>query len=443
MPEDNENSEVELQEDNIELNEESSSDEQTNELDEGKPNQDENEQNQAEDEFGSSVRNKEDEEFIEEEKNSFYKKHRFVIRIVIAVLATVILIVVVRTVYVMMMPEFTIINTGTNKDPTDKGKPLLTYVNKAQNTLFEYKQSNGSTYNQNVFISYIDHDKIQYSVSTPSISDNWYNEIYEIKDGEARLLNNYPITNTYQQRDLNLIKGNSTDTRGTEYLVMLKEPIVLGNTWKISEYGGDATITGMDVDVKTPNGMYKTVEVSIDFYNGTYRKDYYSETVGLVKTSYIDEEANQYDVYLTNKIPLQGGLTHALYVYYLEKGTLKSTPTLVDFQLLTNSPIEEKLQTILSSTNDANLKPLISPSTKINFIKIAKDEKYVQVDFSKEFLAYTSKDKNKESKHLQAIVNTFARYYQVPKCKITIDGKPYTSTNFNFTDNDSIKATFR
>ncbi len=366
------------------------------------------------------------------EKVSSYKKP---ILVVASIIILVIIYLVFKIIYAMTIPDFEIIDTSTQDKTENKGLPIENYVNIVGNTLYEYTQLDGSFHNKNMFITYYDDEKIQYSINAPGISDDWYNQVYEVADGEYRLLySDYDIQHNKNILDIETEK---------KPIILLKEPVAVSNRWKVGIGSAEATITNEGVDVKTPLGMFRAVEVITDYKNGSYRKDYYSRTAGLVKTIYINTDGSQSEVLLSNKIPLKGGLERAMYVYYLEKGTFVTKPTLKQFDVPTNRPMKFEFEELLRTTPDENLLALISPYTKINFIEVSDDRKYVHIDFSKEFLAYTSKDKNTEIKHLKAIVNTFARYYQVHNCKITIDGEPYSSSNITLGENDTIKATFR
>ncbi len=366
------------------------------------------------------------------EKLGSYKKP---ILVVGGIILIVVFYVVFRVIYSMMIPEFTIIDTSTSDKIENKGLPIENYVNIVGNTLYEYTQLDGSFYNHNMFITYYDDEKIQYVVNSPGITQDWYDQVYELADGEYRLI--------YSEYDIQHNKNILDIEAETEPIILLKEPIAEGNRWKVGIGSAEASITNDDIDVKTPMGMFKAVEVITDYKNGSYRKDYYSRTSGLVKTIYVNNDGSQSEVLLTNKIPLKGGIERAMYVYYLEKGTFVAKPTLKQFDVPTNRAMKLEFEELLRTSPDETLLPLISPYTKINFIEVSDDRKYVQVDFSKDFLAYTSKNKNTEIKHLNAIADTFARYYQVHNCKITIDGQPYSSSNITLGKDDTIKATFR
>ncbi len=370
-------------------------------------------------------------------KLEIIKKYKNIIIIVILIIVFIVIAIIWRKNALNNEADFELINSTTEIAEIDKGKPVETYFRFTGNSLYEFRQLDGSSQNKSRFVTYYNETKIQYAVYRPSIAKHWYTVVFEVKDGEIRRLYNSPN----YEHNLNMIEEGYDYNQ--EPTIILKEPVVLGNSWKIGIDDVYATITNLDYEVRTANGLYKTVEVTTDFKNGNYRKDYFSETNGLVRSVDINSDGTKNSVELVNVEPLSSGLDRAMYVYYLRSDNFVGEQTLVEFKEPTNKPITEIFREILSSTDEEGLKPLISPYTKINKISIDKDSKYVHVDFSKEFYAYSSQNKNTESKHMVALANTFCRYYQVLNCKITIDGKPYTTKNYQFGEDDTIKAIFR
>lgn len=367
-------------------------------------------------------------------KNIDVASHKKLLTIIAIVVIVILIVVVFLLIKKRKSPEFEDVNT-IGSVVVETGKPIENYFKFTANTLYRYTQKNGSSMNKDLFVAYSDFNTIQYSIYSMAAGDEWYNRVYEVKNGEIRCI----IGDMKYKQNVNLLDYKSDE----EPIVVLKEPVVLNNTWKIGTGDAEATITKVDYDVKTPSGLYKTVEVTTDYKNGSYKKEYYSETMGLVRIININNDGTVTDVELTEAVSLSAGLDRAMYVYYLENGTFTDEPILVEYQQPTNKQTKDVFTEILRTSKDANYKPLISPYTKINSIKLDNELRVVHVDLSKEFLDYTSKNKSTEIKHLNALANTFCRYYQVLNLKITIDGQPYSSANFKLGENDTIKATFK
>ncbi len=353
----------------------------------------------------------------------------------VSLILLLVIVFILRSIYLKNMPEFEIVDSTTTEAEPDLGKPIETYFSFGSNALLDYRQTDGSARNTNAFVVFSDESRVQVAVHQPALGNDWYNEVYELSNGEIKQILSKPNSTA----NINLLNEDFEQ----EETIILKEPIVVGNTWKINNSDAEATITNIDSEVKTFEGLFKTIEVSIDYRNGNYRKNYFSETAGLVKSVEINNDGSKTELLLANVEPMSTGLDRAMYVYYLQNGTYTGVPTLVNFKTPTNKETTEVFREILSTPTDENLKALISPYTKINLIEIDESKRYLHVDFSKEFYAYTAKEKSVEAKHLSALANTFCRYYQVLNLKITVDGKPYTTANYKFGEDDTIKATFK
>lgn len=89
--------------------------------------------------------------------------------------------------------------------------------------------------------------------------------------------------------DLKIIFSKETEDMAEGYLdypsnrdsIILKGPIKKGTKW--SSDGGDYEITGVDVNVTTPAGEFKALEVTYKRDDYKY-KSYYAKGLGLVKT---------------------------------------------------------------------------------------------------------------------------------------------------------------
>lgn len=367
-------------------------------------------------------------------KKQLIKKFSNKIKIIFVILIFVILLFAIRIIYNKTIPAFHYIKPETNTATEEQGKAVEKYFPIQPNTLYEYTQTGGSNKNRMMFVDYYDDSKVQYSVYQPSVSDKWFNEVYEFGNGEIKKV----LGNAMFEQNVNLLDYDYQQ----EPTVILKEPVVEGNEWGVNEDGATASITDMDVKVSTPDGLYKTIEISIDNKNGSYEKIYLSEAVGLVKYVSTDIDGVETELLLSGTEPVSEGLERVMYVYYLDPSTYVGQPTIVTYNENTNEENTDILQEILSTSPDDNLKPLISPSTQINYIDINPNDSYVHVDFSNDFLNYTSSNASTEAKHLSAIANTFCRYYQVLNCMITIDGQPYSTDTLQLGPNDSIKAQF-
>lgn len=101
--------------------------------------------------------------------------------------------------------------------------------------------------------------------------------VYQISVNEIRLIFNREVSDgNFEENYINSIKNNADK-------VILKAPIKVGTNWSDSK-GGIYEITGVDVQLNTPAGIFDTIEVT--FRKGDFEiKRYYAKDIGLVKSS--------------------------------------------------------------------------------------------------------------------------------------------------------------
>ena len=101
------------------------------------------------------------------------------------------------------------------------------------------------------------------------VSDNQIEEIYGAQVYEDELFNDNGFNKDFKRNQ-----------------IILKAPIVIGAKWNANdEYINE--ITGVDVDIVTPIGTLKVIEVTMVIDKDTKLKKYYAEGIGLVKSQMI------------------------------------------------------------------------------------------------------------------------------------------------------------
>lgn len=82
--------------------------------------------------------------------------------------------------------------------------------------------------------------------------------------------------------EVHLFEDNYLRERPNRNTVMLQGPLEVGTSWE-DEYGASFRISDIDVEVETPAGLFKAVEVT--FQRGEFEiKRYYAPGMGLIKT---------------------------------------------------------------------------------------------------------------------------------------------------------------
>ncbi|WBW94729.1 hypothetical protein [Oceanirhabdus sp. W0125-5] len=113
-------------------------------------------------------------------------------------------------------------------------------------------------------------DKTQVKYSYPNID---YSAVYSMKNNTVKLV----YVDEYTEL---------TDLTSEENFLgdpMISGPLKEGNYW-INSNNSTTFISSIDIEVSTPSGTYKAIEVINFFDNDNYQKCYYAKGVGLVKT---------------------------------------------------------------------------------------------------------------------------------------------------------------
>lgn len=221
--------------------------------------------------------------------------------------------------------------------------------------------------------------------------------------------------------------------------ILLKAPIEVGNEWTLSD-GFSRSITDVDVDVETPHGVRKAVEVTTVGEYGT-TIDYYSEGIGLVKTIYRTEgteisstlrkiEESVPFVQLVNfYFPNIEDSDHILYIS-------KEVPFYTND--VTRSVLEAEYKEAYSE-DEEKISSVFSENTTINSLYLNKDG-MVYIDLSEDYLTEMNAGAGYESAMLQCIANTFGGYYNVDRVYLTIDDELYSSGHISLKKGEYIEV---
>lgn len=265
-----------------------------------------------------------------------------------------------------------------------------------------------------VFTDYIDKNNKRVQIRTNNGGTETI-EVIEITNGKLSIL--LSKSEVYY-RD-NLLTSSELQM---DFEVLLMEPIKKGTQWKLSD-NRVRTITSTDIDINTPLGDYKGIEVTTEGFNGT-TKDYYVKNIGLVKSVF-----NSEDIEVTstlNEVKENTPLTIPVTVYYPNKfGNILTVEN--SLSLHTNDISRIVIQDLLrENPSQDTLAPLISNNTKVNTLYLGKDN-IAYIDFSKELITEMNAGSSYESLILQSIVNTIGDYYRVERVYLTVDSNPYES----------------
>jgi hypothetical protein len=307
-----------------------------------------------------------------------------------------------------------------NSDNTTKPK-ISDYYPYKENLRMKYAGSGNEYAEQDVYVDIIKNNRIQLRVINPGTT---VGQVIENKDGELRL-----ITSTGELYFL----CDLTSEINSNPEILLKEPLEKDTKWALPD-GRTRFISSIDVEVSTPSGDYKALEVTTlgDDYT---MLDYYVLNTGLVKRVFKSGES----IIETSleKIENDVSIQQTMKFYYPEfsKDRIVYVESKENFK--TNHNIADTFENLFKTAVGDTLTPLMSQNTKINKLYINLQEFRVYIDFSKEFVNEMNAGTTLEAMILQSVTNTLGNYYNVDKVHITIDGSPYSSGHVQTSEKDN------
>lgn len=316
---------------------------------------------------------------------------------------------------------------GNSEGGMDIGKnvSISDYFPFRENVYYDYEGIGNEFAEQQSFFEYIEGDRAQIKISNPGTT---IIKVLENKEGA--------LTEIYYEAEFyhieNMISNNSEKRD-----ILLKEPLEVGNSWSDSE-GHKRSITGVDMEIETPYGDVKAIEVTTELAEGTTSKKYYAKDVGLVASIYEDENGK---IKTLLKSLTEKPLELEIKTYYPLLRDISSTAyTNSKIKFNTNEKIEKKLEDLLKNPPSNKLLPIISQGTVINTIILDRVQWVLKVDFSKELLTDMNMGSTQEGETLKSLVNTLGTFYGTDKVYISIDGKPYESGHYGLQEGESFKV---
>jgi hypothetical protein len=297
-----------------------------------------------------------------------------------------------------------------NKEPKTNLETINDYFPMKKNTRYVFEGAGNEFASYDVFNDYISGKKVQQRINNGGTS-----KVNVLERNSGKLTRVYSRGEAYYRE--NLLNKN-----GDEKEIILMEPLKKGTTWKLND-GRTRTITNIAVDLTTPTGTYKAIEVTTESSKDK-TIDYYAKNVGLVKSVFVSG-GTQISSTLT-KIEENVPLVQNIHFFY---------PNINDSKLYYKSePISFYTNEITRNVlADAYKKPInnqsgvvFSKNAGINSLYLNSDG-YVYIDLNQAFVAEMNAGSGYEAMILQSVVNTVGQYYQAEKVYLTIDNKPYQS----------------
>lgn len=299
--------------------------------------------------------------------------------------------------------------------PTVPTVPLTIddYFSFKENTNYMYEGKGIEYASYNVYVDYVSGNRVQIR------SNNGGTETVRVLENKEGVLTQLLSRGECYYRE-NLTQGL---TKNQE--ILIKEPLVTGTNWVLAD-GRKRSITNMEVDVNTPLGNYKALEVTTEGKDDK-TQDYYAPTMGHVKSVFT---SNGFVVSSSlSKLESNVPLTQTVKFFYPNLKDDKISFYIKTLSFKTNDLTKLTFEKAYKELPKGNLSKVLGPNVKIKSLYLNKDN-VVYLDFSKELVSEMNAGSSYESMILQSITNTFGNYYGVEKVYITVEGSPYSSGHY-------------
>ena len=303
----------------------------------------------------------------------------------------------------------------------DKEYTLQDYFPFVENTLYIYGGEGNEFAEKQVFFDYIRGNRAQLRVINPGTI---MAQVIEIEGGEIR--RSISKEEHYHFQDITAAAKEKTD-------ILLKEPLEKGNTWTLPD-GMERSITGVDVEVETPSGTYRAIEVVTIMGENTKQLDYYVAKIGHVKSVF---QSTDFEVITELERMIRNQpLDYSMTLFFPDLTREQQVYVERSIPIETNEDIKKVFEAQLKNPPNQDITAPLSPNTRILEILRNGDEDLVVVNFTKEFVQEMNAGSYSEGQILESVVNTFGTNYNVRRVILQIESKPYQSGHFEMRDGE-------
>lgn len=289
-----------------------------------------------------------------------------------------------------------------------------------KNKVFYFEGIGNEFAEQYYFVEFIDeNNKAQIKILNPATN---LIKIVQYIDGE--------VVEVYSEGEFYHIE-NMLGSGSNNKNIILKEPLVVGNSWLNSE-GNIREITALDTLIKTPYDELNALEVTTSLDGGAKIMEYYVKDIGLVARIF---ENDGISIKTLLKFIEEKPLNQRIMVFYPLFSDTKSIYIEDEIFFYTNMRIEDIFEDKFKyPPMDDFIAPLLS-DVRINSIYLDRGNEWtVNIDLSKEFLDSMNSGTSLEYEIIMSIVNTLGKFYDSGRVNILIDGKVYESGHISNKD---------
>lgn len=305
-------------------------------------------------------------------------------------------------------------NSNSEEEKQDKvdKTAIKDYYPFAEDKVYRYEGEGNEYASYTTYTEYIEGNKAQYRTSNGGTD---VVKVLEHQDGQLVIL--YSAEETYYRENM-INRGPDKEE------IILKEPLEKGTEWTLSD-GRKRYISNEEVNISTPLGEYKALEVTTEGKNDAI-KDYYVKGIGLIKSVFTSNEADGYEVTSTlSKIDENTPLTQQVRFFFPDIAADKNYYITRELSFRTNDITKKVFEDKYKELSSDRFNEVIGKNVKIKSLYLNKDNK-VYVDFTKELTSEMNAGSGYEALILQSITNTLGEYYGRGQVYITVEGEPYS-----------------
>lgn len=308
--------------------------------------------------------------------------------------------------------SITNINTPTPQAIAET-QTIADYFSYQPNVRYVYEGAGNEYASYDVFVDYLAGNRVQLRTNNGGTE---LAEVLENKDGALTVL--LSKGEVYYRENFTAKTFAGGDA-------LLKEPLTKGTEWVLAD-GSKRSITNTNVDMTTPLGSYKTLEVTTEAKDSK-TVDYYAANIGLVK-SVFTANGDETSAISSTLIKMENNVPFVQTVKFYYPNVIDDKINYVEKKLSfnTNDITKMVFEKAFKDVPKGNVGKVLSANAKIKSLYLNKDNR-VYIDFSKELVTEMNAGSGYESMILQSIVNTFGEYYGVDKVYLTVEGSPYSS----------------
>jgi hypothetical protein len=308
--------------------------------------------------------------------------------------------------------------TAPAAEPTAAGARAEDYFPALENYRLTYEGVG------NEYASYVAYTEFQEGNKLQRRIDNGgtvTSRVYKWENGRLTRVNSVPEA---------YVRENLLNAPETESEVLLQEPLATGTAWDAAN--ARRTITGVDVPVQTSLGAYTALEITTQ--GADYKTiDYYAKGIGLVKSVFQSGDAQ-----VVSTLAEMKGDSPFLQVIRLYYPGVEGTGRYyreVQLALTTNMMTAAAVEEAYQVEPKGKAGRVFTPGTRI--LSIRKNTSNVLlVDLNQAFITERTGSRAYEEGVLHSAADTFGELYQTEKVLLTVEGKPYKSSQFSMKEGE-------